>query len=691
MQKLKKFMCLLLSALMILSINVPAFAVDKSTENSKNTSETQRTTENTDTQNSPLTIEISTDKKQYKTLGIAEITATVRNTSNEDIQNVSAEAVFTDLAPVGKSADTVKETETLKADESISFTYKATLNKSKYKLNILQKFFLWVVRLFNGGFNAKDNGFDNGRDYTEQTTPLIFGKFEADNVIKVWYGENGETPPATTDEEKAIEGFTQYFDIKKDVNTISEKYETENGYILREDVKSVINEIGAYAEQKLQQGLIKEYSAEIENNCVTITLKSGMGIIYVPKIEGVDSVDISSYQPCLFTYSTDTQEKSKNATDGSAEEIQRRIEDYKFVNNYDNTDVTLDRLKNIGENQVIIWHGHGGYDNTHHSSLMTNIQLDEVRFLLDPIYYIAKIGYTEDYLKGRIICSTDGYVCVTYKFFEHYLKSLNNTFIYLGACSSGKDNVLANTFISKGASAVVVNTDVIHTDYNLDMLESICKKMTNINNSSNQYYTLDEALNFAKEKNGAVCCSEYPDTEVRIWGNSNYRFSNATFTSICLTSIKCNEFTRYTGNVGDSNFTALDRSYTLHPTGTYYGYTNTGVDGKQYDNGFCVWVARWNFGDNISWVQSKFDLAGKYKTLNGKSTLLQSYNTKNFDTSVYFYDGNNLLHSFTITQDNYDFDFSIDVTGVEELTILVKDNKKTAGGTSFALYDMFLT
>lgn len=179
------------------------------------------------------------------------------------------------------------------------------------------------------------------------------------------------------------------------------------------------------------------------------------------------------------------------------------------------------------------------------------------------------------------------------------------------------------------------------------------------------------------------------------FGLNNFGFicewDKANTEKTCLTSTKCNEFTRYTGNVGDSNFTALDKSYTLHPTGTYYGYTNTGVDGKQYNNGFCVWIARWNFGDKISWAQAKFDLAGKYKTLQGSSALLKSYNTSKFNTTVYFYDGDKLLHSFTMTPENCNFDFSVNVTGVDELTVLVKDNMETAGGTSFALYDMFLT
>ena len=207
MKKLRKILCLFLSMLMILSINVPAFAVNSADR-------TVSANEETHNNEKPLSIAISTNKENYKTLGVAKITATITNTSDEDIQNVSAEAVFTDLAPVGKKSDIKKEVETLKSGESISFTYKATLNKNEHKLNIFQKIFLWLVRLFNGGFTASDNGFDNGREYVTLTNSLTFGEFSADNEVRVWYGENGDKPSVKPDtQDKTYEELIEDVDI----------------------------------------------------------------------------------------------------------------------------------------------------------------------------------------------------------------------------------------------------------------------------------------------------------------------------------------------------------------------------------------------------------------------------------------------------------------------------------------------
>ncbi len=146
----------------------------------------------------------------------------------------------------------------------------------------------------------------------------------------------------------------------------------------------------------------------------------------------------------------------------------------------------------------------------------------------------------------------------------------------------------------------------------------------------------------------------------------------------------------YTGNLGDSRVFNLDGKGLIGNDGDGYRYGNEALDGSLLNNGFEVWIARWNYGDNISWASATFALNGKYNKLKGKTDIIKSYNTTNYDTTVYFYNGDKLLSSYRITPNNYKMDINIDVSAIDELTLLVKDNIKTAGGTSFALYDMFL-
>lgn len=227
MKGIKKTLCLLLSLVMILSMGVPAFAFDNAT------SEAQANTTSSET--SPFSIELSTDKSSYSATGIAKITAKVTNTSGKDIKNVSAEAVFGELAPCKKkSSQTTAEAETLKDGESLEFTYSATINKNAKKLNIFEKIILFFVRLFNGGYSAKDNGFDDGREFVESSNDMKFGKRWARNTVKVWFGESGETPDNPPTQDKSYEELIKDVDIDEipygDYNVVSDE-ETGRKYV----------------------------------------------------------------------------------------------------------------------------------------------------------------------------------------------------------------------------------------------------------------------------------------------------------------------------------------------------------------------------------------------------------------------------------------------------------------------------
>ena len=224
-------------------------------------------------------------------------------------------------------------------------------------------------------------------------------------------------------DELVADGFSDYFDVNSQVKDITAEFQMDSGYIGYENVYDAINAVGEYAKKKYDNKEIKDY--EITDECsVWIQFNSGVEYMYIPELEECDSSSISTYQPCLKMYDTDMQGKSLECVDGSAEDMNRTIEDYSFENNYDNEEITLDLLKEIGKNKIVIWHGHGGYSKKTHSTLMTSLALDEDSFLLDPIYYISKIGYTDDYLSGRIVCSNSGYVMVTYKFFLTYHQTL---------------------------------------------------------------------------------------------------------------------------------------------------------------------------------------------------------------------------------------------------------------------------
>ena len=151
---------------------------------------------------------------------------------------------------------------------------------------------------------------------------------------------------------------------------------------------------------------------------------------------------------------------------------------------------------------------------------------------------------------------------------------------------------------------------------------------------------------------------------------------------ICLTECERLSWDRYTGNLGDSQIEALD--------GSNLRNGNEGLNGEKYHNGFEAWIARWNFKPEISWVSSIYNLEAKYERFTGKTSIINCYNKTNFDTTLSFYGDGNLLYSQVLTDENYSFEFDIDVSEVTELKIYIEDNTAVKGGTSFALYDLFL-
>ncbi len=158
-----------------------------------------------------------------------------------------------------------------------------------------------------------------------------------------------------------------------------------------------------------------------------------------------------------------------------------------------------------------------------------------------------------------------------------------------------------------------------------------------------------------------------------------------------LSEIQPISYERYTGNEGDSCVFNFDR---LGLPGANYEYLRNGnidINGKKYQNGFEIWIARWNNKPEKSWVRTVYPLYGRYSKLTGRTGLIKgSYNTKDFNATIYFMNGKQVLFQCNMTPKNIYHNIKVDLTGVKELTLYVIDNEAKAGGTSFALAELKL-
>ena len=358
----------------------------------------------------------------------------------------------------------------------------------------------------NGDTVANDGIYTLQKEMYSVVTKNILYQVQAKNIVS-------ECINICFYKEFTEEDLRVYDDVVKKLNESVASFVNEGGYLIDGKYDEAKAAITKKLNEFKQNGVVLNYT--VEGYSFPIQLTNEIPFLYEFLLEGVDSGigggSIATYQPFKDTYAIQAlNEQSDAATDGSARAIVNKFNTYSFArsNNYDLDDVTLDAIKTMSGHSIIIWHGHGGWTNNNGSLLCTGEQQNWRR----------TISYSADIFSGRIIQSTAAnrqIYSITGGFVEKYLGDMSGSMLYLAACSSGKDMLqgtakykLADSFIKKGALAVVANSDTICTDYNTRMERDVFKRMIELN-STPRYYNLSEALTWAKEQNGDFCCETH--------------------------------------------------------------------------------------------------------------------------------------------------------------------------------------
>lgn len=311
-------------------------------------------------------------------------------------------------------------------------------------------------------------------------------------------------PPSETSKE-------EFVSVQQKLQEIQNSYADNTGYVPDNLKKTLMDEIGRYLEQLLEDKTILLY--KIENNTAYIKFMTGLTLVFEDSSEGVsaDGSDVSlsyiAYQPNPDV----AQGAIVNLSDALAEKFDTESIIYK------NEEVTLNRVKAIGADQVILWNGHGGYGPIVKSYLASGEYFDWSAWFWDTT------GYYWDCVQDRIICRStkeqNDLACFTSKFVDYYCGNLSNDLIVLMSCHSGQNSKLADTFISKGATAVVGFTEEVYTAYATNIGVYTLSYMTNTNHNTGNYYTLSQALDRAKTElgdNDIEYARKYPETFTKI-------------------------------------------------------------------------------------------------------------------------------------------------------------------------------
>ena len=458
MNKLKKLFCLLITTLLFLTFSVCVFASNGTSEDA-------------------IKIEVATDKAEYKVLGIAEITATITNTGTEPIENVTAQVVFNDLAPV-KNSETSKSVEMLKAGESISFTYNATLNKNEHDLNIFQKIFLWFVRLFNGGYTATNNIIDV---VTEDATDITFGKFTAKNVIQVGYSsinnDNEKNEPFTFTEEELTT--MEIVNTKITELTHSDEFKEYSVSERKSKIDKILDEL-------VENDLIVESSIVFNDEYNQFYFEYDTGIGYYIDI---DEYEDHAGENATLTEDTQLFNLTRNVANKSSNNSDSLGNNAVYIYGADNTDYNrvkthVEQLNKLGIKTdlysyltandyktillnydliTIIEHGMEFWDDNRLALSLKEKQTTEKN----------KSLYADDLAKKRILIE-NGHYCITPEFFSHYYQNkLDGSFVNLISCQSmgrnGRENHrFSEAFAQCGVSAVLGFHNDVNYRYGLD-------------------------------------------------------------------------------------------------------------------------------------------------------------------------------------------------------------------------------
>ncbi len=296
-------------------------------------------------------------------------------------------------------------------------------------------------------------------------------------------------------------------DVHASFTQMEEQLQVEQNTDTQQEVPSLLDRAEENAQTLVEDGTIDSY--EVGEDCVYMETPDGMGMVYLPGVEETIPEDeqpvaaptptptpavtpsptpsasiapsqsaaatpipaasrrVISLQPCYDMFLSSFTTAELENIDETAARF-GTLEGYLYdpnLDDYDNAACTVELLKSLGEYDVIIWEGHGGYSSTTGSFLLTGQE-----------YTAAFHRQNEaDFQDGSLISTTDGRVAVTAKFFDKYLTegSLDGALVYLAACSTSTDDTLVSTLISKGAQCVYANSGVIYTVYNYAVLDKV--------------------------------------------------------------------------------------------------------------------------------------------------------------------------------------------------------------------------
>lgn len=254
-------------------------------------------------------------------------------------------------------------------------------------------------------------------------------------------------------------------------DAVDEKLQTYlvNGFVPYNQVNYVCDELYTFILNYADENDVKLLVVEKYDSEIYILFSSGIPMVIILPLEGVDStgtndnITIRTLEP----YCNNGAEPLKSF-ENNAHYIQNQISYCVTDTVLKDSDVSVEKVIDaFKDNSIILWHGHGTYIPEYGSLLCISIKTNTE----------FKKKYARDIKEDRIVLLKDGTITLSDKFFDKYLDSVDNSFIYLGACHSYESDGLGNAFLDKGASVVVGFSDTVYSAYDCAVMDMMSKEL----------------------------------------------------------------------------------------------------------------------------------------------------------------------------------------------------------------------
>lgn len=273
-----------------------------------------------------------------------------------------------------------------------------------------------------------------------------------------------------------------------ELSEVAEKYE-ENGYIIPDKYYDALDATYKKAQELMETGDVLYTSKD--DYSVIVQFSTGIWFIYEPSIEGTLSGDSAIVVYTVEPFKNDPSDDYRLDDDNeinvlkSAEIIEENV-DVKAVRAVYDADVNLSFLDSLGKNQIILWFGHGRYNEK-----------------LGPVIGLGTrcdlwLGY-EKRVNGELFINEDGILAFSGNYVKNHFGDMSGSILFFASCCSMKSNKLAEAFISKGAEYVIGFTDVTSRPYGLDCMLEFAKQLVK-KDDNGHFRTMEEIFKSVKDK-----------------------------------------------------------------------------------------------------------------------------------------------------------------------------------------------